>query len=154
MGLFVRLADWQSDFKAIRKIRQKVFIDEQQVPAEEEWDEHEEAAQHFLVFHSDKAVGTGRITGEGKIGRMAVLKKARGLGAGLELLRFICKFARAEGQKCVYLNAQRQAIPFYEKAGFSVQGESFMEAGIPHIRMVRNLTEKVDDLSPVQDSTR
>jgi len=145
MGLFVRLADWQSDKKTLRKIRQKVFIDEQQVPPEEEWDEYEETAQHFLVFYNDKAVGTGRITGDGKIGRMAVLKKARGLGAGLELLQFICKFARAEGQKSVYLNAQCQAIPFYEKAGFSAEGETFSEAGISHMRMVRNLTEKVSE---------
>ncbi|WP_428821222.1 GNAT family N-acetyltransferase [Microbulbifer sp. MCCC 1A16149] len=142
MSLFVRLADWQTDREAIRGIRQKVFVEEQNVPEDLEWDEHEESAQHFLVYHHNKAIGTGRLTGGGKIGRMAILKDARGLGAGLELLKRICKFARVSGQKNVYLNAQVQAIPFYEKAGFAVTGEEFMEADIPHVRMDLTLSEK------------
>ncbi|WP_295803022.1 GNAT family N-acetyltransferase [uncultured Microbulbifer sp.] len=135
MSLFVRLADWNNDYDTIRSIRQRVFVEEQAVPPEIEWDEHEPKAQHFLVFYQNKAVGTGRITGDGKIGRMAILRDARGLGAGLQLLLFICKFARAEGQKCVYLNAQSHAIPFYAKAGFKPVGEEFFEANIPHVRM-------------------
>ncbi|QIL91800.1 GNAT family N-acetyltransferase [Microbulbifer sp. SH-1] len=141
MTLFVRLADWQTDRDTIRGIRQKVFVEEQQVPEDLEWDELEESAQHFLVYQSDKAVGTGRLTGGGKIGRMAILKDARGHGAGLELLKRICKFARVSGQKNVYLNAQVHAVPFYEKAGFSVTGEEFMEADIPHVRMDLTLNE-------------
>ncbi|MFV8782700.1 GNAT family N-acetyltransferase [Microbulbifer sp. SA54] len=144
MSLFVRLADWQADHAAIRMIRQQVFIEEQQVPADLEWDEHETSAQHFLVFHNDKPVGTGRITGDGKIGRMAVLADARGLGAGLQLLQFICHFACVEGQQSVYLNAQRHAEPFYAKAGFVAEGETFMEAGIPHVRMTRQLQEPAE----------
>lgn len=142
MSLFVRLADWQTDRAAIRHIREKVFVEEQQVPPELEWDEHEESAQHFLIYHHNKPIGTGRLTGGGKIGRMAVLKDARGLGAGLELLRRICKFARVSGQKNVYLNAQVHAVPFYEKSGFSVSSEEFMEAGIPHVRMDLTLCDK------------
>ncbi|WP_231757402.1 GNAT family N-acetyltransferase [Microbulbifer elongatus] len=142
MSLFVRLADWQTDRDAIRSIRQKVFVDEQQVPPELEWDELEASAQHFLVYHENKPIGTGRLTDGGKIGRIAILKEARGLGAGLELLRRICKFAALSGQKNVYLNAQVQAIPFYERAGFASAGEEFMEAGIPHMRMERTLNEK------------
>ena len=142
MSLFVRLADWQTDRDAIRSIRQKVFVDEQHVPPELEWDELEESAQHFLVYYENKPIGTGRLTGGGKIGRMAILKNARGLGAGLELLRRICKFAGLSGQKNVYLNAQVQAIPFYEKAGFVAAGDEFMEAGISHVRMERTVNEK------------
>ncbi|WGL17062.1 GNAT family N-acetyltransferase [Microbulbifer bruguierae] len=150
MTLFVRLADWQADQSTIRKIRQKVFVEEQHVPPELEWDEQEDSAQHFLIYQKDKAVGTGRLTATGKIGRMAILKDTRGLGAGLELLKRICKFARIEGQKYVYLNAQVQAVPFYEKAGFVVAGEEFIEADIPHVRMELSLSdyqpdEKVDD---------
>ncbi|WP_105104156.1 GNAT family N-acetyltransferase [Microbulbifer pacificus] len=141
MSLFVRLADWQTDRDTIRGIRQKVFVEEQQVPEELEWDDLEESAQHFLVYLSNKAVGTGRLTGGGKIGRMAILKEARGHGAGLELLKRICKFARVSGQKNVYLNAQVHAVPFYEKAGFAVTGEEFMEADIPHVRMDLTLNE-------------
>ncbi|MBN8431523.1 MULTISPECIES: GNAT family N-acetyltransferase [Microbulbifer] len=142
MSLFVRLADWQSDRDAIRSVRQKVFVEEQQVPPELEWDEFEESAQHFLIYHDNKPIGTGRLTGGGKIGRMAILKEARGLGAGLELLQRICKFARVSGQKNVYLNAQVQAVPFYEKAGFAKSGDEFMEAGIPHVRMDLTLSDK------------
>lgn len=142
MSLFVRLADWQTDRDTIRGIRQKVFVEEQQVPEDLEWDELEESAQHFLVYLSNKAVGTGRLTGGGKIGRMAILKEARGHGAGLELLKRICKFARVSGQKNVYLNAQVQAVPFYEKAGFAVTGEEFMEADIPHVRMDLTLNDR------------
>ncbi|WP_160153646.1 GNAT family N-acetyltransferase [Microbulbifer sp. ALW1] len=141
MSLFVRLADWQTDKATIRDIRQKVFVEEQKVPADLEWDEHEETAQHFLIYHHNKAIGTGRLTGGGKIGRMAILKEARGLGAGLELLKRICKFARISGQKNAYLNAQVHAIPFYEKASFTVTGEEFMEADIPHVRMELTLSE-------------
>lgn len=145
MSLFVRLADWEADRKAIRTIREKVFIEEQKVPADIEWDEHETSAQHFLVFYNDKPVGTGRITGDGKIGRMAVLPSARGIGAGLQLLKFICRFARVEGQKSVYLNAQCQAEPFYERAGFAQEGEVFNEAGIPHVRMTKKLGETAEN---------
>ena len=144
MSLFVRLADWNSDYDTIRSIRNQVFVEEQGVPPEIEWDEYETSAQHFLVFHRDKAVGTGRLTGEGKIGRMAILSDARGLGAGLQLLRFICKFARAEGQKQVYLNAQTHAIPFYAKAAFQPVGDEFMEANIPHVRMELALGEQAE----------
>ena len=145
MSLFVRLADWTSDYDTIRSIRHRVFVEEQSVPADIEWDEHESSAQHFLVFRNDKAVGTGRITGDGKIGRMAILPGARGVGAGLQLLKFICKFARAEGQKCVYLNAQSHAIPFYAKAGFTPVGDEFIEANIPHVRMERALGDQAGD---------
>lgn len=142
MSLFVRLADWQTDRDTIRGIRQKVFVEEQQVPEDLEWDELEESAQHFLIYQSNKAIGTGRLTGSGKIGRMAILKDARGNGAGLELLQRICKFARVSGQKNVYLNAQVHAVPFYEKAGFAVTGEEFMEADIPHVRMDLTLNDR------------
>ncbi|WP_226661336.1 GNAT family N-acetyltransferase [Microbulbifer aggregans] len=145
MSLFVRLADWNADHEAIRRIREQVFIEEQKVPADIEWDEHETSAQHFLIFLNDKPVGTGRITGDGKIGRMAVLAGARGHGAGLQLLKFICGFARAEGQKSVYLNAQCQAEPFYEKAGFAKEGDVFAEAGIPHVRMTKKLGEAAEN---------
>lgn len=148
MGLFVRLADWQTDRAAIRDIRNRVFVEEQKVPLELEWDEHEESAQHFLVYSHNKAIGTGRLTGGGKIGRMAILKEARGLGAGLELLLRICKFARVSGQKNVYLNAQTRAVPFYEKAGFTPVGDEFMEADIPHIRMEASLSEELPGENP------
>ncbi|GAB2520459.1 GNAT family N-acetyltransferase [Microbulbifer agarilyticus] len=150
MSLFVRLADWHTDRNAIRGIRQKVFVEEQNVPPELEWDELEETAQHFLVYLDSKAIGTGRLTGGGKIGRMAIQREARGHGAGLELLQRICKFAGLSGQKNVYLNAQVHAIPFYAKAGFVPVGDEFMEAAIPHVRMERTLndsepSENLDD---------
>lgn len=137
MSLIVRLADWDTDRNSIRNIREQVFIQEQKVPAELEWDSLETSAQHFLVLHEGEAIGTGRITSSGKIGRMAVKKSARGIGAGQLLLENICGYAHSQGLTKVYLNAQCRACNFYQKLGFVSVGTVFDEANIPHIRMER-----------------
>lgn len=138
MATTIRPADWNTDRAAIRAVREAVFIREQKVDPAIEWDEQEESAQHFLVLEGDSPVGTGRITGSGKIGRMAVLQSARGSGIGLRLLESICAYARQAGLHSVYLHAQRHAEDFYRKAGFVAEGDEFIEADIPHIKMVRH----------------
>ncbi|MCO1334321.1 GNAT family N-acetyltransferase [Microbulbifer sp. OS29] len=140
MRELVRHASWNSDRHRIRTIREAVFIQEQQVPADLEWDEQEETAEHFLVFSDNIAVGTGRLTPDGKIGRMAIKKSSRGLGLGAELLKVICHHALQNGYQRVYLHAQQHAEGFYVRSGFIVEGTIFYEAGIPHIKMVKELT--------------
>ncbi|MCX2779386.1 GNAT family N-acetyltransferase [Microbulbifer thermotolerans] len=135
----IRLAAWEADLALIRQVREAVFIHEQNVDPDIEWDQEEETAQHFLIVQGKEPLATARITTSGKIGRMAVVKKARGCGLGLQLLTFICNYAREHGFSSVYLHAQSHAEGFYRKAGFRSEGEPFIEADIPHIKMVRPL---------------
>lgn len=133
----IRPADWASDKEQIRAVRDLVFIQEQKVDPAIEWDDQETSAQHFLVLGDGSAVGTGRLLRSGKIGRMAILQNQRGNGLGRRLLEVICDFAREQSFSSVYLHAQRHAEEFYRKSGFVPVGDEFLEAGIPHIKMVR-----------------
>lgn len=138
MAVEIRPADWQRDRDAIRSVRDAVFIREQGVDPAIEWDSAENTARHFLVLRDGEAVGTGRLTATGKIGRMAVLPSERGSGLGQRLLEHICSHARKRGFDRVYLHAQRHAEGFYRRAGFVAEGQPFVEADIDHIRMVRD----------------
>lgn len=100
----------------------------------------DEVCIHAVAFdENDVPVGTGRLLPDGHIGRMAVLKSARGKGVGAAMLNALIEEARQRGDRAVMLNAQAQAKPFYERFGFAREGEEFMEAGIPHIHMQRKL---------------
>lgn len=119
------------------KIRQKVFVEEQQVPAEIEYDEFEENATHVLARIGEKAVGTARwrTTENGtKLERFAVSASARGKGVGRALVEFILH--QIEDRTSIYLNSQLSAEEFYSKSGFVSEGEIFYEANIPHRKMV------------------
>lgn len=136
----VRAADWVADGLVLRAIRTEVFIQEQQVPAQLEWDSDDEQARHVVVMAADgTAVGTGRLLPDGRIGRMAVLKAWRGSGAGSAVLAELLRMAQAAGFRSVVLNAQTQAIGFYARFGFRPEGDVFFEAGIPHCSMRRSL---------------
>lgn len=135
----VRPADWHVDRSILRAIREEVFVREQFVPADMEWDEYDEQSHHVLAMTGDVPVGTGRLLPDGHIGRMAVLKPWRGHGAGGALLTSLMNVARELGMRRVVLNAQIQAMPFYLRHGFQAEGEKFMDAGIPHRRMWRDL---------------
>ena len=136
----VRVASWENDSGALRAIREMVFIREQGVPPELEWDELDAACLHLLaVDPAGNPAGTARLSPKGKIGRMAVLKECRGKGMGNMLMQRLLAEAQNMQIQQVALNAQMQAIDFYKKFGFMVAGEEFMEAGIPHVRMVLQL---------------
>jgi predicted GNAT family N-acyltransferase len=113
-------------------IRKTVFVIEQSVPEEVEMDNLDADAQHVLAFIDAAPVGTGRITAEGRIGRMAVLREYRGRGVGGEILRALVEIGRSYAVDRLCLSAQCHAIPFYERMGFVVQGDVYEEAGIPH----------------------
>jgi predicted GNAT family N-acyltransferase len=135
-GFVVVPATWQADRTAIEAVRRTVFIDEQQVPEDEEWDEADPHCRHVLALTRNRdAVGTGRLDASGKIGRVAVLKKYRGTGVGGALMRYLVDLARDSGFTQAYLNAQTTAMGFYERLGFRAEGPEFDEAGIPHKRM-------------------
>lgn len=134
----VRVADWQKDHAALRRIREAVFIAEQAVPPELEWDADDATAVHFLALEGEYPIGTARLLPDGHIGRVAVLKDWRGLKVGDKLLRAVIAEAEKRGLQQQMLSAQVQASPFYERFGFAVVSGEFLDAGIPHVDMVRH----------------
>ncbi len=129
---------WEEYSRELRVVRRAVFIEEQHVPEELEWDEFDESCHHVLVTDSaNRPVGTGRIKSDGHIGRMAVLNDRRGQGIGSAILAAMLDYAEQQYYPRVFLHAQMTAIPFYEKHGFMVCSARFMDAGIPHKTMSR-----------------
>lgn len=136
----LRIANWQNDSGPLRAIREAVFIHEQGVPPELEWDEADASCIHVLAMDSArKPVGTARLLRDGSIGRMAVLKDWRGKGVGSALVQCLLREARSRQIKQIDLNAQTHAVGFYLKFGFQRVGEEFLDAAIPHVKMVLRL---------------
>lgn len=133
---------WDSPQAALlRAVREQVFIEEQQVSPELEWEDDilEQEAVHLLALDIlGNPIGTVRLLPNGQLGRMAVLANWRKQGLGSALLTKILAIAQARFHPKVFLHAQVHALPFYEKFGFSTVGEVFDEAGIPHQEMFLN----------------
>lgn len=129
-----------SELNKAFEIRKKVFVVEQNVPEEEEYDEFEKSSTHFIAFLNEKPVGTcrWRNTDKGiKLERFAVLAEVRGKGVGDALLEACLDDIKPiRKDKIVYLHAQEHAIPFYQKSGFFTFGERFFECEIPHYKMM------------------
>lgn len=138
----VSLARWPEDTDKLREVRETVFIQEQKVPAELEWDGIDAECIHALALDQDGSpVGTGRLLRDGHIGRMAVLREWRKLGVGSRMMELLMAEARRLHYPRLVLNAQVSAVPFYARFGFVTRGDEFEEAGIPHLEMVLQLTE-------------
>ncbi|MEV5312173.1 MULTISPECIES: GNAT family N-acetyltransferase [unclassified Streptomyces] len=149
----VRVAVEAADREACFAVRKEVFVAEQGVPEDLEYDEFDAVALHVLAVREDGTpLGTGRLLyGEsakertggdpsvGSLGRLAVAKDARGLGLGAVLVRAIEDAARARGLAVVDLHAQTHALGFYERLGYEAYGPEYLEAGIPHQGMRRVL---------------
>lgn len=136
MDYQLNITTWKKDKIALSMVRREVFIDEQSVPEELEWDEDDDSCTHVLVCDKHNTpIATGRMKADGHIGRMAVLKKYRKSGIGTRILKELLKSAATQNLKLVYLHAQLTAIPFYEKQGFEICSEEFMDAGIAHKTM-------------------
>ncbi|AAY38226.1 MULTISPECIES: GNAT family N-acetyltransferase [Pseudomonas] len=133
----VAVAQWQKNNADIRRIRDSVFIAEQSVPPELEWDAEDAGAVHFLAYEGEYAVGTARLLPDGEIGRLSVLRDWRGLKVGEALLDAVIHEAEQRGLKPLKLSAQVQAVEFYQRFGFSVISDEFLEAGLPHVDMLR-----------------
>ena len=132
----IRFGDWTTLNADAKTIRFEVFVEEQKVPAELEMDHMDALCVHAVAYDaSGTPVGTGRLLPDGHIGRMAVRKLARGTGVGGALLQALMAQARARGDLQVVLSAQTHAAPFYQRHGFTIDGDEFFEAGIAHINM-------------------
>ena len=129
------------DIEKCRALRLRVFVEEQNISIEDEIDEFDDEATHIIATHLSTPVGTARILEDskiGKIGRVCVISEHRGTGLGKALVETsfdeICKRPHLTSAK---LGAQEYAIPFYQKIGFSVVGDVYLDAGIRHFEMVR-----------------
>ena len=136
----VEIVSWEEAATALRVVRTAVFIREQQVPEELEWDQFDAVSVHALaVNNAGQPVGTARLLPDGHIGRMAVLKEWRGQGLGSALLTKLLQVLVKRHQFQAQLHAQTSAILFYKKFGFEIAGEEFIEAGIPHVKMTLSI---------------
>lgn len=141
MNLRIVTGDWDDLREDAQRIRVDVFVIEQGVPIELEWDEGDEVSLHAVAYdESGQAVATGRLLPDGHIGRMAVQQSVRGKGIGSQVLNALLAEAVREGHAELVLHAQLHAWKFYERHGFIAEGEIFMEAGIQHRRMRRQLS--------------
>lgn len=134
----IEIADWNNpqDRDACRSVRDCVFIDEQRVPREDEEDDFDGVSKHVLARDLlGNAIGTGRLTPQRMIGRMAVLKDWRGKHIGTAILNTLIEQARALHYSEVQMHAQTHAVPFYEAFGFVREGEEFSECEILHLHM-------------------
>ncbi|MBP5990698.1 YbgC/FadM family acyl-CoA thioesterase [Piscinibacter sp.] len=140
----VRVGDWAMLGRDASALRTAVFVEEQRIPAEMEWDAADAECVHAVAYNRlGLPLATGRllqhVPGVAKIGRMAVSQAVRSSGVGREVLDALMKAARARGDHEVLLHAQTSAAPFYARAGFTPRGAEFEEAGIPHVEMTRAL---------------
>ena len=141
--LVYKLAQSDDELKGALAVRREVFIREQKVPQDEEYDEYDKTALHLVVKDSKRIIATARLVlispGEARIGRMCILKPYRRQGIGQKMLDTLIDEARRHGIKEVMLHAQWAAIPFYRAYGFEASGQPFREAGIKHIKMEKRL---------------
>ncbi|PLR97581.1 GNAT family N-acetyltransferase [Bacillus sp. T33-2] len=138
----VKVVSSEKELNDAYLVRKTVFVEEQNVPEEEEIDQHEAEAVHFVLYDGSSPGGAGRfrvIDGIGKVERICVLKGQRNTGAGKALMNRIEDYAKANGITSLKLNAQTQAIPFYAKLGYETVSEEFLDAGIPHKTMKKSL---------------
>jgi len=136
MTIKIRVADYDgAEGEGIKKIRNLVFSQEQGVDASLDLDGQDSGAVHVLAQMGGQFVGTGRMLSDGHIGRLAVLKSARGNGIGEKIMQKLQDIARKKEMERIFLGAQEHAVGFYEKLGFSRYGSPYVEAGIRHVHM-------------------
>lgn len=141
--LQIDLMDWREAAPLAAPLRQRVFVIEQGVPPELEMDELDAVCRHAIARNvAGKVIATGRLLPDGHIGRMAVEAAWRKRGVGGVVLEALVAEAAARGMREVALNAQVHAEPFYRRHGFAAEGEVFMEAGIAHRTMRRQLSAR------------
>lgn len=138
----IQTASWVKEKKDLIRIRTQVFINEQMVPPDLEWDGYDQDSWHVLATSADgEAIGTARMLYDGHIGRMAVLPEFRNKGVGSALLNALLNIARQQGINEVFLHAQTRAVAFYQKHGFTITSDEFIDAGIRHVTMRLTLTD-------------
>ena len=136
----IRTGRWDELQNDAKLIREQVFIQEQQIAVEDEWDAEDAVSVHFVVYDQDQPIATARLLKNNSVGRVAVLKSHRGLGIGKLLMQQIIQQAKHQQREFLKLSSQVHAIQFYASLGFNVEGEEYLDCAIPHIDMRLVLT--------------
>lgn len=136
--MIVRLAE-EPDLPAVFALRYEVFVLGQGVPEELERDELDAVSDHAVALLDGEVVGTGRLLPDGTIGRMAVTESRRGRGIGAAVLAVLEQQARERGYAAVSLHAQLHAVEFYARAGYVPVTDVYLEAGIEHRSMKKEI---------------
>ena len=141
MDIIVKDLESSEEYDSIRILRTRVFVNEQGVPADLEFDEYDKGALHAVAYNGPRIVGTGRLIvdsdTDARIGRMAVEESSRRFGIGSRILLFLEDSARSQGVKRLTLHAQYYVKNFYQQNGYAERGNNFMEAGILHVEMIK-----------------
>jgi len=137
----IKLVNWCEAENSLRQIRTQVFIQEQYVPVDLEWDGLDETAIHLLVMLENESIACARIINYQTIGRMAVIKNWRDMGLGMALLLEAIKICKSHSCKIITLSAQLHAVSFYSRAGFKVVSNEYLDANIRHVDMQLALTD-------------
>ncbi len=136
----VSLVGWHDGGPLLRSIREAVFVREQNVSPEIEWDGKDEACRHALALSlQGEAIGCGRMQPDGQIGHIAVLPQWRKQKVGMAIVEALLDYARAHEYPQISINAQSQYVPFYRNYGFAEQGEPFVDSDGPCIKMALKL---------------
>lgn len=130
---------WEQLEKDAKLIREKVFIQEQGIAPEDEWDDLDATVLHFIVYDREQPIATARLLPQHSVGRVAVLLPYRKQGVGKILMQHIIDYARQQNLPYLKLSAQTYVTAFYEALGFVGQGEEYLDCGIPHIDMTLEL---------------
>ncbi len=142
-GVVLKLVETEAELEGAIAVRFRVFVAEQSISPEEELDEADATATHAVALHQGRVVGTGRLVRQdgasAQIGRMAVDQSWRRRGIGGQILRFLEDEARFQGMSSCVLHAQEYVKGFYAAHGYLERGELFLEAGIPHIEMRKEI---------------
>jgi predicted GNAT family N-acyltransferase len=133
---YIKQVTWATHEAQLKLVREQVFIFEQRVPMTLEWDGLDSDAMHLLALDQQaQAIGCARVLHDGSIGRMAVIQEKRGIGVGKALLNAAIQMCKQQQLKTVTLSAQTHAIAFYNKAGFTVVSDVYLDANIAHVDM-------------------
>ncbi|WP_336938810.1 GNAT family N-acetyltransferase [Acinetobacter modestus] len=135
----IKQGHWDQLQQDAKLIRTQVFICEQGITEADEWDDQDLISQHSVIYDQDQPIATARLLENNSVGRVAVLKAYRGQGLGQMIMLEIIRYAQKQRRSVLTLSSQVHAISFYEKLGFTVQGNSYDECGIPHIEMTMSL---------------
>lgn len=133
--LSLQIVAWHQAETALRQIREQVFMQEQSVPADLEWDGLDAEAKHLLLNIGQQPVACARLLPTQHLGRMAVLPEWRGKGLGTRLMQCAVDYAQHQTWHAIHISAQIQALGFYQRFGFTVTSEPYWDAGILHCDM-------------------
>jgi predicted GNAT family N-acyltransferase len=131
----LNIVSWQQAEVSLRQIREQVFMQEQSVPAELEWDGLDAEAKHLLLNIGQQPVACARLLPTQHLGRMAVLPEWRGKGLGRRLMQYAIDYAQHHAWHAIHISAQIQVQGFYQRFGFAVTSEPYLDAGIWHCDM-------------------